>query len=177
MRTPRRSSLVARRSTLFPFSLLAPTLTNNYKITPCSSKLHWRCCWHWSLQGRCFRLVEAFQKMKDSLQEPTFFQGYALRDIIYQKWGACFDIDFSRVAQWAMGFTNLYLNILPFRLGKWPFRHASEYDYLCHLQAIVEILKDYITSKSIRLDLTPEKVKSILGWTICSPLAWKMITA
>lgn len=128
--------------------------------------------------------VEAFQKIKNTLQEPTDFDGYALRDIINEKWGACFDVDFNRVE--SMGFKKLYLNILPFRLGKRPFRHASEYDYLCHLQAVVEILQDYeqldyvlyqisetkkkprpgtspLVAVPIRLDLTPEQVKSILG--------------
>lgn len=128
--------------------------------------------------------VEAFQKIKATFQEPTEFDGYAMRDVIYEKWGACFDIDFNRVE--SMGFKKLYLNILPFRLGKRPFRHASEYDYLCHLQAVVEILKDYeqldyvlyqisetkkkprpgtspLIAVPIRLDLTPEQVKAILG--------------
>lgn len=127
--------------------------------------------------------IEAFERRKSSLQKPNEFDGYALRDIIYQKWGACFDVDFNRVD--AMGFKNVYLNILPFRLGKRPFRHASEYDYLCHLQAVVEILQDYeqldyvlyqisetkkkprpgtspLVAVPIRLDLTPEQVKSIL---------------
>lgn len=128
--------------------------------------------------------VEAFQKIKDTIKESAEFDGYALRDTIYEKWGACFDVDFNRVE--SMGFKKLYLNILPFRLGKRPFRHASEYDYLCHLQAVVEILKDYeqldyvlyqisetkkkprpgtspLVAVPIRLDLTPEQVKAILG--------------
>jgi hypothetical protein len=128
--------------------------------------------------------VEAFRKVKNTQQEQADFDGYSLRDIIYQKWGACFDVDFNRVE--SMGFKKLYLNILPFRLGKRPFRHASEYDYLCHLQAVVEILKDYdqldyvlyqisettkkprpgtspLVAVPLRLDLTPEQIKSILG--------------
>lgn len=128
--------------------------------------------------------LDAFQKIKNAAQKANDFDGYALRDIIYQKWGACFDVDFNRVD--AMGFKNVYLNIMPFRLGKRPFRHASEYDYLCHLQAVVEILQDYeqldyvlyqisetkkkprpgtspLVAVPIRLDLSPQQVKSILG--------------
>jgi len=78
------------------------------------------------------------------------------------------------------------LNILPFHLGRRPFRHASEYDYLCHLQAVVEILREYnqldyvlyqigetnkrplpgrspLVAVPCRLDLTKEQVDAILG--------------
>eukprot|EP00559_Dactyliosolen_fragilissimus_P002434 CAMPEP_0184863418 /NCGR_PEP_ID=MMETSP0580-20130426/11000_1 /TAXON_ID=1118495 /ORGANISM="Dactyliosolen fragilissimus" /LENGTH=201 /DNA_ID=CAMNT_0027361735 /DNA_START=306 /DNA_END=908 /DNA_ORIENTATION=+ len=74
-------------------------------------------------------------------EEQTEFDGYALRDTIYNKWGKCFDIDFQPVQ--SFGFKELYLNVLPFHLGGRRFRHDSEYDYLCHLQAIVEILIKY----------------------------------
>ena len=35
------------------------------------------------------------------------FDGYDLRDIIYNKWGECFDVDFQRVDSY--GFRNVYL--------------------------------------------------------------------
>ncbi|KAL9187583.1 hypothetical protein ACHAXT_001686 [Thalassiosira profunda] len=131
--------------------------------------------------------------------EAREFDGYALRDAIYEKWGECFDVDFQRVDSYALisrlarffwrrayGFRNVYLNILPFRLGGRRFRHQTEMDYLCHLQAVVEILVkynqlDYVlvqleeTTKKpragtspliavpLRLDLTPEQVDKILG--------------
>ena len=68
-----------------------------------------------------------------------------------------------------------------------PFGHATEWDYLCHLQAVVEILQqqyhqlDYVlvqiheTTKKprpgtsplvavpLRLDLTPDQVQQILS--------------
>lgn len=75
---------------------------------------------------------------RDSEEE---FDGYALRDVIYEKWGKCYDVDFNRVD--SFGFRNLYLNILPFHLGARRFRHETELDYLCHLQAVVEILEKY----------------------------------
>lgn len=121
--------------------------------------------------------------LKEEKQEE--FDGYALRDVIFAKWGEAYDVDFNRVD--SFGFRKLYLNILPFRLGKRPFRHATEYDYLCHLQAVVEILRQYnqldyvlyqiqetkkkpiagrvpIVAVPIRLDLTNEQIDSILGY-------------
>ena len=108
------------------------------------------------------------------------FDGYCLRDAIYNKYGECFDVDFQRVDSY--GFRSVYLvsnnlmrrsvvdmrstaeffapalflshiiyffflfchiiviqNILPFRLGGKRFRHETEYDYLCHLQAVVSL--------------------------------------
>lgn len=35
------------------------------------------------------------------------FDGYDFRDIIYNKWGECFDVDFQRVDSY--GFRNVYL--------------------------------------------------------------------
>ena len=131
--------------------------------------------------------LEAFQRAKKTSQpkQDDDFDGYALRDVILNKWGACYDMDFNRVD--SFGFRSLYLNVLPFRFGRRPFRHETEYDYLCHLQAVVEILQkykqlDYIlyqiseTKKKpipgrspliavpLRLDLTSEQVEEILGY-------------
>lgn len=135
--------------------------------------------------------LEAFQKAKaeklgeSKKEEEEEFDGYKLRDILVEKWGACYDVDFNRVD--SFGFRNLYLNVLPFRLGKRPFRHESEYDYLCHLQAIVEILQKYeqldyvlyqiqetnkrpiagrnpLVAVPLRLDLTRQQVEEILGY-------------
>lgn len=161
--------------------------------------------------------VSAFQaeRNKRTLEEEEF-DGYALRDVILEKWGHCFDMDFQRVD--AYGMRKLYLNVLPFRLGARRFRHETgewiflfsrffpyleaklqhthlksgfphfetEMDYLCHLQAIVEILEKYnqldyvlyqiaetnkkpragtspLVAVPLRLDLTPEQAKSIMG--------------
>ncbi|KAL7454711.1 hypothetical protein ACHAWC_006323 [Mediolabrus comicus] len=120
----------------------------------------------------------------DNTEEEEEFDGYAMRDAILNKWGECFDVDFNRVDSY--GFRSVYLNILPFRLGGKRFRHETELDYLCHLQAVVEILQkydqlDYVlaqlneTNKKpragtspliavpLRLDLTEEQVNQILG--------------
>jgi hypothetical protein len=133
--------------------------------------------------------MQAFLIAKEQLQvqkedEVVDFDGYAMRDVILAKWGACFDVDFNRVE--TFGFRSVYLNILPFKLGRRPFRHESELDYLCHLQAVVEILQKYDqldfvlyqiseTSKKprpgtspliavpLRLDLSSSQVDEIFG--------------
>jgi Domain of unknown function (DUF3067) len=120
----------------------------------------------------------------DDAETEGAFDGYDLRDIIYAKWGQCYDVEFQKVD--TMGFRKVYLNIMPFHLGRRPFRHSTEYDYLCHLQAVVEILQDYgqlnyvlyqigetkkrplpgrspIVAVPCRLDLTDEQVNSIFG--------------
>ena len=119
-------------------------------------------------------------------EEEVEFDGYGLRDAILNKFGVCWDIDFQRVESY--GCRKVYLNVLPFKLGSRRFRHASEWDYLCHLQAIVEILQKYdlldsvlvqleetkkkprpgtspLVAVPLRLDLTEEQVDQILGPT------------
>lgn len=149
--------------------------------------------------------LAAFRKAKQGMQQQDDkqndddnddFDGYALRDVILQKWGASYDVDFQRVD--SFGFRKVYLNILPYSLqssgsrsgrsrrGR-PWRHETEYDYLCHLQAVVEILRQYdqldyvlaqitetnkkpragtnpLVAVPIRLDLTPTQVDAILGY-------------
>ena len=133
--------------------------------------------------------LEAFQLAKKQQQQPNplveeEFDGYALRDVVLQKWGHCYDLEFSRID--SFGNRNVYLNVLPFQLGRRPFRHETEYDYLCHLQAIVEILEKYkqldyvlyqiqetnkrprpgtspLVAVPLRLELSPEEVDAIIG--------------
>lgn len=91
-----------------------------------------------AFQARKQKQQEEIQNKKSDLDE---FDGYAMRDAILEKWGRCYDVDFNRVD--SFGFKNLYLNVLPFYLGGRRFRHDNELDYLCHLQAVVEILQKY----------------------------------
>lgn len=51
------------------------------------------------------------------------FDGYQMRDAIYNKYGECFDLEFQRVDSY--GFRQVYLNVLPFRLGGRRFRRKS----------------------------------------------------
>ena len=137
--------------------------------------------------------LEGFQKARKRREERSQEEeielrevdGYFLRDVIYEKWGYCFDLDFNRVD--SFGFRELYLNVMPFHLGGRRFRHETELDYLCHLQAIVEILQKYdqldyiltqieetkkkpragtvpIVAVPLRLDLTRKQVSEILGY-------------
>jgi hypothetical protein len=128
---------------------------------------------------------DAFQARRRKLEKEERFDGYSLRDLIFEKWGEYYDVDFNRVD--SFGFREIYLNIYPFKMGgrgKW--RHNSELDYLMHLQAVVEILEKYgqlenviekikVTSKKpklgapiravpIRLDLAQEDINKIMGY-------------
>lgn len=129
---------------------------------------------------------EAFQarRQEGRLNNKKDFDGYALRDLIVEKWGEQYDVDFNRVD--SFGFREIYLNVFPFKLGGRRCRHKSELDYLMHLQAVVEILQkykqlDYITSQidetdkvpkmgapikavPLRLKLTKEEINSIMGY-------------
>ncbi|KAG7337695.1 protein of unknown function DUF3067 containing protein [Nitzschia inconspicua] len=135
-------------------------------------------------------VFQARKKQQEESKEPVNngseeFDGYALRDVIYEKWGKCYDVDFNRVD--SFGFRSLYLNVLPFHLGGRKFRHETEMDYLCHLQAVVEILEKYdqigyilaqidetnkkpragtspLVAVPLRLDLSREEVTEIIGY-------------
>jgi hypothetical protein len=124
------------------------------------------------------------QLQKDESQDQEV-DGYYFRDVIKSKWGYSFDVDFNKVD--SFGFRELYLNVLPFHLGGRRFRHETELDYLCHLQAVVEILQkhdqlDYVLAQieetkkkpsagklsivavPLRLDLTRKQVQEIIGY-------------
>jgi hypothetical protein len=95
--------------------------------------------------------LEAFQARKQQQEhqkDEEVFDGYAMRDVIHEKWGKCYDVEFNRVD--SFGFPQLYLNIMPFHLGGRRFRHETELDYLYHLQAVVEILDKYEQVRSYR---------------------------
>ena len=130
------------------------------------------------------QVADDLESVTATCEETEEFDGYMMRDAIYNKFGECFDVDFNKVDSY--GFRSVYLNIMPFRLGGKRFRHKTELDYLCHLQAVVEILQkynqlDYVlaqleeTNKKpragtspliavpLRLDLTEEQVNQIMG--------------
>lgn len=48
------------------------------------------------------------------------------------KWGDDYDLELTRTEY--MGKASLYLNVMPWTLGKEPCRHADEEEYLSHLQ-------------------------------------------
>lgn len=150
--------------------------------------------------------LQNFQNAKESVQvgndsntiDYDNFDGYQLRNVIFEKWGKCFDVDFNPVD--SFGFRSVYLNVMPCHLPpdsasdgeqrrrrrRGPFWHNTELDYLCHLQAVVEILQKYnqleyilaqiqettkkpwpgtspLVAVPLQLDLTPEQVDQILN--------------
>ena len=129
--------------------------------------------------------MDVFKSRLENVDQDREFDGYAFRNLILEKWGECYDVDFNRVD--SFGFRQIYLNVYPFKMGgrgKW--RHETELDYLMHLQAIVEILQRYgqldsviyqiqetnkkpkmgapIKAVPIRLDLTNEQTNKIMGY-------------
>lgn len=130
---------------------------------------------------------DVFRSRQDAQQEeePQKFDGYMMRDLIFTKWGECYDVDFNKVD--TLGFKQVFLNVFPFKLGgrgaRW--RHETELDYLMHLQAVVEILEKYeqldhviyqiqetnkvpkmgapIKAVPIKLELTEDEVNKIMG--------------
>mmetsp|Transcript_63511 Transcript_63511/g.187508 ORF Transcript_63511/g.187508 Transcript_63511/m.187508 type:complete len:228 (-) Transcript_63511:201-884(-) len=123
----------------------------------------------WDLRAEIDRRNERTASGAASAADPTSpedtnlidFDGYAFRDIIVNKWGECFDLEFQPV--WTLGFRELYLNVMPFCLSSRRFRHASEYDYLCHLQAVVEILVKYEQLDSVLAQIAETKKKPRAG--------------
>lgn len=68
------------------------------------------------------------------------FDGYALRHLLINKWGAPLDVDFQR----DVSLNQVYCTVLPIAFGqRLKCRHETELDYLMHLQGIVEVLRKY----------------------------------
>jgi hypothetical protein len=116
--------------------------------------------------------MEAFQARKRQQEEAKqekqideVFDGYYLRDVIFEKGGLCYDVEFNIVDNF--GFRQLYLHIMPFHLGGRPFRHETELDYLCHLQAVVEILEKYDQVGSFWLEYSHNRDKGKCSQPFC----------
>ena len=68
------------------------------------------------------------------------FDGYALRDLLVDKWGAPLDVDFQR----DVSLNQVYCTVLPIAFGqRLKCRHETELDYLMHLQGTVEVLRKH----------------------------------
>ncbi len=80
--------------------------------------------------------VASKEKMSD---EDMDYDGYKLRDLIVETWGAPLDVDFQR----GNSGQTVYCTVLPVAFGSSRCRHSTELDYLMHLQGIVEVLQKY----------------------------------
>ena len=141
--------------------------------------------------------MKAFQAAKVAVQERQIdssgngkqdqcsdFDGYALRDLIVDRWGVPLDVSFQRGDSGA----SVYVTILPvvaFDDAANNRRHENELEYLQHLQAVIEILHrydnldpwiDFLKTTSrvpqpgkesipFRLTLSPSDQQKILGGT------------
>jgi len=66
------------------------------------------------------------------------FDGRTLRDLILEKWGKEYDVEFT-VTDY-LGKSSVYLNVFPWSSDAEPWRHDDETAYLEHLQAVCEQL-------------------------------------
>ena len=66
------------------------------------------------------------------------FDGAALAALVKARWGAQYDLEFTRTDY--LGKASLYLNVFPWTADAEPWRHESESAYLEHCQAIAELL-------------------------------------
>ena len=115
---------------------------------------------------------------EQSSSENIEFDGYAMRDLLVEKWGIPLDIDFQR-----MPGAVIYCTVMPVAFGSRKCQHENELSYLMHLQGVVEILHKYnnldlfiefimTTSKvpktgtdsvPFRLELSEKDLETILG--------------
>jgi hypothetical protein len=89
-------------------------------------------------------------RAKELLAEEGF-DGFALRELLLQKWGQSYDVDFA-VTRY-LGRESLYLNVFPWTLEREPFRHADEQAYLEHLQAVSELLVKWQRVASVKAQI------------------------
>jgi hypothetical protein len=87
--------------------------------------------------------MEAFAaaKGKEENEELLEFDGYAMEDLLIQKWGVPLDVDFQY-----LGNNQIYCTVLPmlgYSNDPTKARHESQLAYLMHLQGVVEILHKY----------------------------------
>jgi hypothetical protein len=94
-----------------------------------------------SISLNAFRAAVASSKLLQEEETPldTDFDGYALRDLLVEKWGVPLDIDFQR----GLSQPAIYCIVLPVAFGSKWCRHESERSYLMHLQGVVEVLQKY----------------------------------
>lgn len=84
--------------------------------------------------------LDAFRSAANQISSPAEaldFDGYAMQELLLEKWGIPLDIDFQRQPG------AVYCTVMPVAFGSRKCRHESELDYLMHLQGVVEILHRY----------------------------------
>lgn len=84
--------------------------------------------------------LDAFRSVANQISRPAEaldFDGYAMQELLLEKWGIPLDVDFQRQP------SAVYCTVMPVAFGSRKCRHESELDYLMHLQGVVEILHQY----------------------------------
>ena len=81
----------------------------------------------------------AVKSKTSSSDQDMEYNGYKLRDLLVDKFGVPLDVDFSR----GNSGKTVYCSVLPVAFGSSRCRHATELDYLSHLQGVVEVLQKY----------------------------------
>ena len=80
------------------------------------------------------------------------FDGRVLRDIIVEKWGKEYDVDFT-VTDY-LGKSSVYLNVFPWSSDEEPWRHDDQMAYLEHLQAVTDQLIKWKRVAAVRRQIS-----------------------
>jgi hypothetical protein len=97
-----------------------------------------------SLSLEALQDVLATKKSSQAASPLDEFDGYALRDLLVERWGAPLDVGFQRGSlPTDGGFDVVYCSVLPVSFGSRKCQHETELDYLMHLQGVIEVLRKY----------------------------------
>jgi hypothetical protein len=94
-----------------------------------------------SLSLQAFQAAVAAKEKEEDTDGGPDLDGYQLRDLLVKRWGVPLDIGFER--GYSLANPGVYCTILPVVFGSPKCQHATELDYLSHLQAVIEILHKY----------------------------------
>lgn len=97
-----------------------------------------------SLSLEALQAVLATKEASQAASPWDEFDGYALRDLLVERWGAPLDVGFQRGSlATGGGFDVVYCSVFPVAFGSRKCQHESELDYLMHLQGVIEVLRKY----------------------------------
>jgi hypothetical protein len=97
-----------------------------------------------SLSLEALQAVQATKEESQAASPWDEFDGYALRDVLVERWGAPLDVGFQRGSLPTGGGSDVvYCSVFPVAFGSRKCQHETELDYLMHLQGVIEVLRKY----------------------------------